>query len=470
MSATDQDSQTAYFLGVEGEQTGPFSEEDLTKKISQGQISMDALVWWEGQSDWERISDVPKFKSLFESKSKSSQPTSPPIAPQSLDKNLDLEDYTVGGSHPTLDWVATFAQTGKEPLPVYDSRESYFKHEKVIPIKVAALAIAFCLIGFGALIVWRYTAPQSKKVKTPEVTISPKNRELEKRKTLLAQARSTLLLEPVKSTQQLSDLLNQNAKDDVAKEASEILLNYYRQNKQFEKMGDLFLKLGKYAEAAKTLSADPAFSAKTEEAFFKAFQNTTGKEGADFLIEDIQLLIKPLENLPLAKERILLFEKTFPGLTHPFGYYLLPIDQQINSIFSRLTPTFVDLLLGHIAQEFPQITLVKRPLVEVKRNSSGSYRIIGRYNGDILLRSDRLRGTSLVYWLVDNQWLLVDTNLTSDRQKFASATRKKYEATVFTPEQILAYFERQFQGTFPNNGLHENVTPKSNQTDSSRPD
>ena len=242
MSQSDQDSQIAYFLGIEGEQTGPFSEKDLAGKIQQGQLSPEVLVWWEGQSDWIRISDVPLFKGYFESKDQPSKPPVPNTSPSIAKKNFEFEEYTVGGSHPSLDWVATFAQPGKEPMPVYDSKEGYFKHEKTIPIKVAAVAIAVSIIGFGGLVVWRLTAPKAAP-KTAKNQVPPKEQELQRRRSILAQTRSSLLLDPSKSTQQLNDLINQNAKDEVGKEAAETLLNYYRQNKQIERTGDLLLKM-----------------------------------------------------------------------------------------------------------------------------------------------------------------------------------------------------------------------------------
>ncbi|NBX75264.1 MAG: DUF4339 domain-containing protein [Proteobacteria bacterium] len=451
MSASDHGQNTAYFLGVEGEQTGPFSEADLRSQISQGTLSPDTLIWWEGQSDWQRIGDISKFKSLFES------PVQPaPSKAPMVRTTPELEEYTVGGSHPTLDWIATFARTGKEPTPIYDSKESYFKHEKAIPVKSAVLALAVCLVGFGVWAVFKFSATSERK--TTKKQAVPKDQALQKRRQLLAQATSQLLLNPTTSIQQLNDLINQNSKDNEGKEAAEVLLNYYRQNKQLESAGDLLSKLERYSEAAKAYSSDPKLVAKTEPALFKAFQGTTGKDSADFLLEDIRLLIKPLDKLDVAKERIALFEKTFPGLTHPFSYYQIPMDQQITNIFTRLSSAFVGMLTKHISEEFPQITLASRPLVEIKRNSAGGLRIIGRYSGDLILRTDRMKGIFFLYWLVDNQWLLVDTNLTTDRQRFAAATRKKYESVVLQPGQMLSFLEGQFRQLYPNQGLHELVS------------
>jgi len=458
MNASGHGSNTAYFLGVEGEQTGPYSEADLVNQIEQGVLSEDTLIWWEGQSDWERIGDISKFKDLFGASPKVSPSASPP-------KKIPLlEDYTLGGSHPNLEWVASFARQGKEPVPVYDAKEGYFKHDKVIPVKSAALALALCLIGFGVWAIFKFTAPPDKKSTKRQIT--PKDQSLQKRRQLLAQATSQLLLNPNTSIQQLNDLIDQNSKDNEGKEAADALLTYYRQNKQQESAGDLLMKLNRFSEAAQTYSAEPRLTAKTESAFFKAFQSSTGKDSADFLIEDIRLLIKPLDKLELAKERIALFEKTFPGLTHPFSYYQIPVEQQITNIFTRMSSSLVQMLTKHISEEFPQITLASRPLVEIKRNSSGGLRVIGRYSGDLILRTDRMKGIFFLYWLVDNQWLLVDTNLTSDRQRFAAATRKKYEHAVLSPGQMLTFLESQFKQLYPQQGLHEMVSTDSKESKS----
>lgn len=463
MSVSDHDPNTAYFLGVEGEQTGPYTEKDLAQKISQGVVSPEALVWWEGQTDWERISDIPRFKSFFGSTRKST--ITPPTKPSSPP---NLDDYTVGGSHPHLDWIATFARPGKESMPVYDSKEGYFNTEKAIPIKTAIAALVLCVIGFGVWIVLKFTTPE--KPKTAKKQVSSKEQSLLKRRQVLTQATSQLLLNPAASIAQLNDLISKNAKDPEGKEAAEVLLNYYRQNKQVESAAQLLVKLERYGEAAQLFGTDNRFASQTEVALFKAFQNSSGKESADFLTEDIRLLIKPLEQLSLARERIALFEKQFPNFSHPFTYYQLPVDQQITSIFTRLSSSLVGLLNSHISEEFPSITLASRPLVEIKRNSAGNLRVIGRYNGDLVLRNDRLKGIYFLYWLVDNQWILVDTNLTSDRQRFASTLRKKYESAVLPPAEMLTRLEATFKRLYPSQGIHEMVSAESKSAKPSKSD
>jgi len=48
----------SYFIGVQGVQSGPFSEAVIREKIARGELPADALCWVEGWSDWLRVSAV----------------------------------------------------------------------------------------------------------------------------------------------------------------------------------------------------------------------------------------------------------------------------------------------------------------------------------------------------------------------------------------------------------------------------
>ena len=47
------------YLTQEGEQTGPFSLEDLQGMLSQGQCTMENPAWINGWDDWGTLADVP---------------------------------------------------------------------------------------------------------------------------------------------------------------------------------------------------------------------------------------------------------------------------------------------------------------------------------------------------------------------------------------------------------------------------
>ena len=47
-----------YFVAIEGKSTGPFSLENVEKKILSGEINNDTLVWTQGMKEWEKASVI----------------------------------------------------------------------------------------------------------------------------------------------------------------------------------------------------------------------------------------------------------------------------------------------------------------------------------------------------------------------------------------------------------------------------
>jgi len=454
MSEENRGNPIVFYLGIEGEQSGPFSKEELISLIQQGLISKESLVWWEGQADWVELTKCAHFSNLF--KAMPSAPKQSP-APGKLSAAFSAPSQKSTQSGNT--WIATYLPQGEELAPVYDREQSTFAPPHFLSKRASHLAILVLVSGF---LIWGFlelTSPSQKAVAPKKMPVRASNRELRRKK--LSEASSSLLLKPDQSLADLKQLVEQNKTDPEGLEAAEVLLNYYRQNKQIEPAAALLLNLDRPEDAAKLLLSEPRLAKEAEKALFLSFKKTTGKTSADYLIEDINLILKSLNEPQLAKERILLLEKTFPALNHPFSYYLLSPDQRIKSIFTRISFKLVDGLASHMADEFPQLALATRPIVEVKRTPSGSFRIVGRYSGDLALKTDRLKGIYFLYWLVDTQWILVDTNLTSDRQNFASATRRKYESSMLTSSQMLTFLENEFKKTYPNQGLHESPVSQS---------
>jgi hypothetical protein len=448
MSVSDSTENRGYFLGIEGEQLGPLSEKELLEKINQGQVPPQTLIWWDGQVDWQPISEISEFKTYYE---KPIVPA-PPLEP-SPTRSKPLQ------SPPSDEPFATFSAPDSPSQPVFTAAESNFPRPSFLKTRAKLMGGIFaglCLVTLAFLYFNNGPAPAKKPLKR----IS-KDQLLAERKAKVSKALSELLLKPDQSIQALQEIVRQDSKDEPGAEAVTALLENYRQTQKYQQAGDLLLELKRPDEAARLFLMDPTLSAKAESALFQAYQATKGKEQADFLIQDIKLLLVQLKNPALAVERIQLFEKTFPALSHPYSYYLLPSDQRIQNIFNRLSFHFVQELMKHMTSEFPQVTLVNRPLIEVKRNASGEYRIVARYQGDVLLSNDRLRNIYFIFWLVDGQWVLVDTNLTRERQRFAAITREKYNASVMTPERMIQYLETVFQTQFPNKALHE--MPTSNE-------
>lgn len=460
------EDQKSYFLGVEGEQFGPLTEAEVISKIQDGSISPQSLIWWEGRSDWEAIASIEEFKEFFKAPKISSAPVAStdiqsqapsnlPVAKKAPKKERSKTQQTSSGQN----LFVSYAPQGSDPNPVFGIKEAKIATEPIISKRSLIMGLAFiviCLVGWLALKIipsgnTNFTVATSKSPK------SAKNKEQDKnaRKKKLAEATSSILLNPGQAVPILTELVTANIKDEVGQEAAQALISYYQKSKQFELAGTLLLKLDRPADAANMYLQEPRLVSQAESAFFLAFKKSQGKESADYLEKNITLLLNPIKNSVLAKERIDLFEKTFPALSHPFGYYSLPSDQKIQLVFTNLSHFFVEEVTRTIKEEFPQISLGSRPIVEVKRDTIANFRLIGRYQGDVVLRTDTIKNIYFLYWLVDGQWVLVDTNLTKERQSFAATMRKKYETRVLSSSALLSFLESQFQREFPDRALHE---------------
>ncbi len=66
---------TPIYLGVNGQQAGPFEPAILPTKIASGELTPDTLVWRQGLAQWTPARDVPDLARLF-----SDRP--PPLAPR----------------------------------------------------------------------------------------------------------------------------------------------------------------------------------------------------------------------------------------------------------------------------------------------------------------------------------------------------------------------------------------------------
>ena len=305
MSITGSGEEISYFLGIEGEQLGPFSEAEVLEKIQTGQISKESLVWWEGQADWLEISKVDPFGAWFNAPPTPIAQKSPPLTGSSVSPKTP----STAPSTEQYDWVATYLRSGKELAPIYSTEESTFTSPQVVSSRIAVIALVFVFLGFVTWGVLKFTTPS--KAPVAKQKISNKEQTRLKRKKLLSDAASSLVLSPQTAVNSLLELTNQDITDEVGQEAAELLLSHYRKNQMFGQAGNLLLKLGKFSEAAKTFGMDPNSASEAEAAYFKAFQTHQGKEGADYLTEDIKLLLGPLNNRALAISRIELFEKTF---------------------------------------------------------------------------------------------------------------------------------------------------------------
>lgn len=62
-----QQNTTRYFLGINGEQQGPFDFESVRNAIMSHSIDENVLVWKRGMANWQCIGDLPEFSDIFDS-------------------------------------------------------------------------------------------------------------------------------------------------------------------------------------------------------------------------------------------------------------------------------------------------------------------------------------------------------------------------------------------------------------------
>ncbi|NJM84244.1 MAG: DUF4339 domain-containing protein, partial [Tabrizicola sp.] len=64
---------TVWHIAADGQTTGPFSTASMGRKVNDGSLTRDSMVWTPGQDGWKRAEDVPPLARLF-----TVQPPPPP--------------------------------------------------------------------------------------------------------------------------------------------------------------------------------------------------------------------------------------------------------------------------------------------------------------------------------------------------------------------------------------------------------
>lgn len=73
--------QAGFFIGVNGQQLGPFGPNELQGQVTAGQLTPDTLVWRQGMAAWTRAGDVPEVNSVFGAAPPPLPPAAPPAPP-----------------------------------------------------------------------------------------------------------------------------------------------------------------------------------------------------------------------------------------------------------------------------------------------------------------------------------------------------------------------------------------------------
>jgi hypothetical protein len=67
-----------FYVAVNGQQTGPFGDQQLTQMIQSTQLTKDTLIWKNGMAAWTAAGQVPEVAKLFTQ----APPPLPPQIPQ----------------------------------------------------------------------------------------------------------------------------------------------------------------------------------------------------------------------------------------------------------------------------------------------------------------------------------------------------------------------------------------------------
>lgn len=431
-----------YFLGINGEQQGPFSDTVMRQKLRSGEIPPEALVWYDGLGDWKPLAEFPEL--LSEPVSESSTPKRETARSQEF--QIDTHE------------ISTFVEGSEAGEPVLLPEEALLSDSIFLRYRMAFILGGISLVGSVVVMSFYFWAQTFSIEPTASTEAVKKPSATEKRLIEMRNLLSDLYVKPGEKIPEIRKLIAANANDDAAKEGIQTLLDYFRQLQRPSEAADLLVSVKRHGEAAKFYSMEPANFVAAEQAYAEAYKIETDLAVRhEYLLENIKLLLGPLSNQTLAIERIAQLEKDYPGQPHPYGYYLKSVEDRVADLFSRISFHYVKKLLGYVAAELPQISLIQKPLVEIVKEPSGSMRIVGSYRGPVALNKDRMSDIRIIFWQVGERWIIVDTNLTPEREKYARAEKKNNADKALPPAVLLSQMETLFKTLFPKNGLHEPV-------------
>lgn len=469
-----------YYLGIGGQQSGPHSESEIVEKLRSGAIPPDAVVWREGMDAWAPITSLPAFQVTASSAlpavesvlppppnlpSVPGVPTAPVVPPSPPAGSTALPEMGAEGDATAMPRAPRATVTrrsvggapGAQVRPVFSRGESRIGRPSILTTRLL-LTVFFVvmLLGAGyAIFYWQAQTAlnsrlQSSTKKAVKIT--------ETRGQRVRRAMSELILKPRETLPVLEKLVEENPDDKAGQEALQAAIEYYRRNRRNSAAGSLLMTAKRPLEAAEFFLADPPDYERAELALFRAYETAkTPEEKQKLLLRDIELLLGPLSNQSTratAVGRIQKFAEEFPGVAHPFGYYLKSPEARIAEMFSRVAFHFVEGLERHLETDFPDIRLAGRPLVELKKTGKGEYRIQATYTGDVVLGRDKLPGITLGFWHWQEKWFLVETNLTEERSRWAAQMKQKMQAALWKEPEMLEFLETVHTTRFPRATLH----------------
>src|SRR5262245_10137375 len=110
-----------YYIGIGGEQQGPFSEADVARKIQSGEIPQDAMYWHEGMSDWKPVAST-TFSAAEPAPAAAAESEGPPEEAPRTRRRVEQ----VLERDPDNAMEATFAPADSVPEPIFKSGTGTF--------------------------------------------------------------------------------------------------------------------------------------------------------------------------------------------------------------------------------------------------------------------------------------------------------------------------------------------------------
>jgi len=447
-------NQKEYFLGVDGEQKGPFTQDQVSQMLETGEINIETQIWSEGMTDWQSIGTVKEFKSAdFELKrSPGKEEKSSVVFEESVNRKTSSKE-----SEAVREVFRESNQNGEDDFePLFSSSDSHVAIEQSIgkSLKFGLVLGALCALAGG------YYFWQVNQLKPQSVEVKPKKKmsQSEARRLALSALQTEFNKDPEATVPKMIDIIKANPSDNAGLEALEIVSSYYRQRQLYSEVGEVLLVAQRPLEALELFKKDPPNYAGMERAYEAAESKAQGSEKRELLLNQISVLIKNLGRFDKALEKIRVLDGAFPGTQHPYQYYLKSNEQKIADLFSRISFHFSDSLNSFINAELNYIQFLNKPLIQVTKDKTGKYRIVATYKGIVNLRNDRVPNTFFVFWFWNDQWLIADTNITKERSKFAQDEQKKHMNEVLSDVELLTNMETIFRTKFPGKAVHEAVS------------
>ncbi|MSP18630.1 MAG: DUF4339 domain-containing protein [Bdellovibrionales bacterium] len=439
-------NQVEYFIGIEGEQKGPFSFGDIQGMISRGEINSKTPIWHSELSEWECVEGLKEFISeTLEDK----------IAPN-LNSPMQLETKNRKQFSAANNPLKNKTSTEPDPCETIFSGKIDLERtseNKTLKGWVIIGGVIVCLMAGAAFNVLTQTAPpEAVSKKTVKLSAS------QQRGLSLSQAQIKFNKEPESGIPELITILKVNSTDNVGLEALETLLSHYRQKEMASESGKILMIAKRPLEALVYFLQEPRDLVGAETAYEEAANMAKGNERKELILKQIAMLLGSVGGMERATNLIKLLDQEYPGTQHPYQYYLKSTEAKIADIFARTAFHYSDTLGEFLVSNLSQVSLVEKPLLRVTKDKLGSYQISATYKGPVNFHNDRIPNVFFVFWLSNEQWLIVDTNLTKERTAAAKEARKNHLTDGLTANEILQGLESLFKTQFPGKGLHEIIS------------